>query len=211
LGISSAKEKTDYFYLSKFEIKYPVGATPLDPDELAGLVPTYISTQGDLNQLERENILAAATWALGKSNHDCLNISFCLDLHKRMFSRVWKWAGKTRLTEKNIGAPKEQIFTKLKILFDDTEFWIQQKTYNFDEISARFHHRLVAIHAFPNGNGRHARLMTEVIQIVNGEVPFTWGSSDLYSSISEARKDYLSALRSADKGDLRALIQFVRK
>lgn len=197
--------------MSKFEITYPSGATPLDPSELAGLVPNYITTQGDLNQLERENILAAATWALGKSNHDCMNISFCLDLHKRMFSRVWKWAGKTRLSDKNIGVPKEQIFTKLKLLFDDTEFWIREKTYNFDEIAARFHHRLVAIHAFPNGNGRHARLLTEVIQVVNGEVPFTWGSSGLYSSESEARKDYLAALRSADKGDFEALIKFVRK
>jgi Fic-DOC domain mobile mystery protein B len=197
--------------VSKFEIAYPSGATPLDPNELAGLVPNYITTQGDLNQLERENILAAATWALGKSNHDCMNISFCLDLHKRMFSRVWKWAGKTRLTDKNIGVPKEQIFMKLKLLFDDTEFWIQDRTFGFDEIAARFHHRLVAIHAFPNGNGRHARLMTEVIQIVNGVTQFTWGSSDLYSSESDARKDYLAALRSADTGDYEALIEFVRK
>ncbi|MBL7671214.1 MAG: mobile mystery protein B [Bdellovibrionaceae bacterium] len=197
--------------MNKFEITYPPGATALDPNELVGLVPNYISTQWDLNHLERENILVAATWALGKSNHDCMNISFCLDLHKRMFSRVWKWAGKTRLTDKNIGVPKEQIFTKLKLLFDDTEFWIQEKTYGFDEIAARFHHRLVAIHTFPNGNGRHARLMTEVIQIVNGETPFTWGSSDLYSSESETRKDYLAALRRADKGDFDALIEFVRK
>lgn len=196
--------------MSKFEITYPPGATPLDPNELAGLVPNYITTQGDLNQLERENILAATTWALGKSNHDCMNISFCFDLHKRMFSRVWKWAGKTRLTDKNIGVPKEQIITKLKLLFDDTEFWIREKTYNFDEIAARFHHRLVAIHAFQNGNGRHARLMTEVIQIVNGEALFTWGSSDLYGSESEARKEYLADLRSADKGDFEALIKFVR-
>ena len=100
---------------------------------------------------------------------------------------------------------------KLKLLFDDTEFWIQDRTFGFDEIAARFHHRLVAIHAFPNGNGRHARLMTEVIQIVNGVTQFTWGSSDLYSSESDARKDYLAALRSADTGDYEALIKFVRK
>lgn len=197
--------------MSKYEITYPPGATPLDSNELAGLIPNYISTQEDLNQLERENILSAAIWALGSSNHDCMNISFCLDLHKRMFSRVWKWAGKTRFTDKNIGVPKEQIVTKLKLLFDDTEFWIEKKTYDFDEIAVRFHHRLVAIHAFPNGNGRHSRLLTEVIQIVNGEIPFTWGSSELYSSESEARIDYLTALRSADKGDFEALIKFVRK
>ena len=197
--------------MSRIEIEYPPGATPLDPDELAGLIPNYITNQGELNELERENILEATQWALDGKEHDCLNISFCFDLHKRMFGNVWKWAGKARLTDKNIGVPKEQIAVRLKPLFDDTAFWIQAKTYNFDEIGARFHHRLVSIHAFPNGNGRHARLMTEVIQTVNGENPFTWGSSDLYGSESLARKDYMAALKLADRGDLSALITFLRK
>lgn len=197
--------------MSKLQIQYPPGATPLDPNELAGLIPSYITTQGELNQLEKENILDATRWALGKTNHDCLNISFCLNLHKRMFSNVWKWAGSTRLTDKNIGAPKEQIYPKLKVLLDDADFWIRERTYEFDEIGARFHHRLVAIHAFANGNGRHSRLMTEVVQTVNGESPFTWGSSDLYGAESQARKDYLAALKEADKGSYDPLINFVRR
>jgi Fic-DOC domain mobile mystery protein B len=127
-----------------------------------------------------------------------------------MFAKVWKWAGTPRLTDKNIGVPKEQIPMKLKPLFDDTTYWIQEKSYTFDEIGARFHHRLVSIHAFPNGNGRHARLMTEVIQTVHGETPFTWGSSDLYGSESNARKDYIAALKLADRGDFSPLMQFVR-
>ena len=196
--------------MSKLEIQYPPGATPLDPNELGGLIPKYITTQGELNRHERENIVEAAEWALGSTRHDCLNISFCFDLHKRMFAKVWKWAGQVRLTDKNIGVPKEQIMMKLKPLFDDTAYWIENETYSFDEIGARFHHRLVSIHAFPNGNGRHARLMTEVIQTVNGEEPFTWGRSDLYDSESEARKDYLAALRQADQGNYQPLIEFVR-
>lgn len=127
-----------------------------------------------------------------------------------MFSTVWKWAGKTRDTDKNIGVPKEQILTKLKVLFEDTAYWIENKTYPFDEIGTRFHHRLVSTHAFPNGNGRHARLMTEVAQTANNEEPFTWGSSNLYGSESEARKEYLRALQLADKGNYSQLIQFVR-
>lgn len=197
--------------MSKLQIQYPPGATPLDPNERAGLIPSYITTQDELNQLEKENVLDAARWALGRTSHDCLNVTFSLDLHKRMFSRVWKWAGSTRLTDKNIGVPKEQIFPKLKILLDDTDFWIREKTYSFDEIGARFHHRLVAIHAFANGNGRHARLMTEVIQTVHGATPFTWGSSDLNGSESEARKDYLAALKEADNGHYNQLIKFVRR
>lgn len=197
--------------MSQFQIQYSPGATPLDPDEMAGLIPTYITTQGELNQLEKENILDATRWALGKTNHDCLNITFCLGLHHRMFSRVWKWAGRTRLTDKNIGVPKDQIYPKLKALFDDTAFWICESSYPFDEIGARFHHRLVAIHAFANGNGRHARLMTEILQTVNGETLFTWGSSNIYESESEARKHYLAALREADKNNYDPLIKFVRR
>jgi Fic-DOC domain mobile mystery protein B len=197
--------------VSKLEIQYPPGATPLDPNELGGLIPNYITTQGELNQHERDNILEAAEWALGKTQHDCLNISFCFDLHKRMFSKVWKWAGQVRLTDKNIGVPKEQIIMRLKPLFDDVTYWIKNETYSFNEIGARFHHRLVSIHTFANGNGRHARLMTEVIQTVHGEKPFTWGSSDLFGSDSEARKDYLIALRQADQGHYKQLIEFVRK
>ena len=196
--------------MSKLQIEYPPGATPLDPDELAGLIPVYITTQGELNLLEKENILEAATWVLAKTNHDCLNISFCLDLHKRMFSKVWKWAGTVRLTDKSIGVHSEQIFPKLKTLLDDTQYWISEETYEFDEISARFHHRLVAIHPFANGNGRHARLMTEVVQVVNGKTPFTWGSSDLTTAQSQARKDYIAALKDADRGNYKPLLKFVR-
>lgn len=196
--------------MSKIEIIYPPGATPLDPNELEGLIPDYITIQSELNELERGNIIEAARWAFGSQNHDCVNLSFCFDLHKRMFGKVWKWAGKQRLTDKNIGVPKEQITVRLKTLFDDTAYWMEHKTYAFDEIGARFHHRLVSIHAFANGNGRHARLMTEVIQSVNSEALFTWGSSDLYDSESIARKDYIKALKLADQGDFSALIKFVR-
>ncbi len=196
--------------MSKLIIEYPHGATPLDPNEINGLIPDYINTQGELNALERENILDAAKWALSGKNHDCLNASFCFDLHKRMFSKVWKWAGKTRGTDKNIGAPKEQILPKLKLLFDDTDFWIKNETYQFDEIGARFHHGLVSIHAFANGNGRHARLMTEVLQTASGETPFSWGRSDLFGSGPDVRTEYIRSLKLADKGDFSSLIQFVK-
>jgi Fic-DOC domain mobile mystery protein B len=195
--------------MSQFITEYPAGATPLDPDELNGLIPTYITLQGELNILERENILEAANWALGKKSLDCLNISFCLDLHKRMFSKVWKWAGKIRKSDKTIGVPKEQIISNLKQLFDNTNHWIQNKTYSFDETCVRFHHQLVAIHPFPNGNGRHARLLTEIIQNVNGVATFTWGNSDLYKE-SEARTEYIKALKSADQKDYSLLLRFVR-
>jgi Fic-DOC domain mobile mystery protein B len=196
--------------VSKLEIKYPPGATPLDPDELAGLIPTYITTQGELNTLERENILEAAVWALGKKHPDILNVSFCFDLHKKMFKNVWKWAGTPRTSNKNIGVSRELISQQLKLLFDDTDYWIKHGTYTLDEIGARFHHRLVFTHAFANGNGRHARMMADIVLEQNGGPPFTWGNSDLYDSESAARKEYISSLKLADKGNFDPLLKFVR-
>lgn len=190
--------------------QYPYGATSLDPNEKDGLIPQFITTQEELNILERENILEAANWALGNKNHDFMNISFCLDLHKRMFLRVWRWAGQPRTTDKNIGVPKEQIFEKLKLLFDNTHFWIQNHTYPFDEIGVRFHHQLVAIHPFPNGNGRHARLMTDILLKRNKHKPFTWGKADLCGPRSRVRKEYIESLKLADQKDFKKLLKFVR-
>lgn len=199
--------------MSKIEIKYPPGATPLDPDELEGLIPDYITTQGELNTLEMENIVEATNWALGKKHTDFLNASFCFDLHKRMLDRVWKWAGQQRRSNKNIGVSKEQINTQLKQLFDDTDYWIKNNSFSWDEIAARFHHRLVWIHAFVNGNGRHARLMTNILLRSNGHEPFTWGNAthqELIDTESAVRKEYIATLREADKDNYGRLLKFVR-
>ena len=196
--------------MSKLEIKYAPGATELDPNELGGLIPSYITTQGELNTLERENILEAASWALGKKHSDHLNVSFCFDLHQRMFKNVWKWAGKQRTSNKNIGVSKELIPEQLKVLFDDAAYWIKNATYSPDEIGARFHHRLVAIHAFANGNGRHARMMADIVLEQNGHQPFSWGNTDLYDSENSARKEYIASLKLADQGNIEKLLKFVR-
>jgi Fic-DOC domain mobile mystery protein B len=196
--------------VSKLEIKYATGATELDPNELGGLIPSYITTQGELNTLERENILEAVSWALGKKHSDHLNVSFCFDLHQRMFKNVWKWAGKQRTTNKNIGVSKELIPEQLKLLFDDADYWIKNATYSPVEIGARFHHRLVAIHAFANGNGRHARMMADILLEQNGHQPFSWGNTDLYDNESSARKEYIASLKLADQGNIERLLKFVR-
>lgn len=199
--------------MSRFKIKYPVGATPLDPDELKGLIPEYITTQGELNILERDNIIEATDWANRKKHFDVLNSTFCFDLHKRMFGRVWKWAGKVRTSNKNIGVSKEQIYTQLKLLHDDTTYWIDNKTFGFDEVAARFHHRLVWIHVFVNGNGRHARLMTNILLRSHGHGPFTWGnttSQELLDTENTVRRKYIASLRAADQGDFEPLLNFIK-
>ncbi len=192
---------------------YPSGATPLDPNETDGLIPDYITTQGELNILEQENILDAANWVLGKRDGDILNASFLMDLHHRMLNRVWKWAGKPRRSDKNIGVPKEQIHNQLHLLLNDAKYWIENKTYPLDEIAARFHARLVGIHIFANGNGRHARLMTDLLLRQNGVDPFSWGQKSSTSQIEvegPIRENYIASLRAADKGDFGPLLKFVR-
>lgn len=199
--------------MSNFEISYASGATPIDPNELKDLIPDYISTMGELNQLEQSNIADGFVWAGRQDLNDLLSVSFILDLHEEMFNQVWKWAGKTRKSNKNIGVMKENITTNLAILIGDVNFWIDNKTYNLDEIAARFHHRLVQIHAFPNGNGRHARLMTDLLLQKLGENKFTWGTSVSHTPLEtegKTRSEYIAALRKADNGDFKNLLIFVR-
>jgi Fic-DOC domain mobile mystery protein B len=187
------------------------GATPLDPNEIVGLIPRFISTQGELNFLEQENILEAMSWARKKKGRGLFTDSFLRELHKRMFKAVWKWAGQYRRSGKNIGVFPERIPEEIQKLCQDTQYWIKQSTYPWDELGARFHHRLVWIHAFPNGNGRHARLLTDLMLEAHQQEPLTWGGARAETAGSEAvRMDYLNALSEADNRKFGRLIRFLR-
>ncbi|MBV9463564.1 MAG: mobile mystery protein B [Verrucomicrobiae bacterium] len=191
--------------------QYPEGATPLDLNEIDGLRLSHIATREELNRFEQENILEAIEW-LGRrrSKSDVLDPAFLCELHRRMFHRVWKWAGKYRKTEKNLGVPAWQISVEMKNLCDDVRAWIEHKTYEADEIATRFHHRLVAIHPFSNGNGRWARLAADVLLEERFNSPrFTWGEAALEAR-GEPRTRYIEALQAADQHDFRPLLQFVR-
>ena len=187
----------------------PDGNTPLDPDESDGLIPTHITTQGALNEWEQKNILEAEQWALTRRRTNVLSMEFLLELHRRMFDQAWNWAGTIRKTTKNIGIPVADIRPHLMDLLRDAQYWIENKTYEPDELAARFHHRLVQIHPFPHGNGRHGRLMTDIILVALGKPRFSWGGADLYRK-GEAREQYLAALEEADRSNLRPLLAFVR-
>jgi Fic-DOC domain mobile mystery protein B len=187
----------------------PEGATPLDPDETEGLIPTHVTTQGALNEWEQGNILEAERWALGHKRNDILSMRFLLDLHRRMFRHTWKWGGTIRKTEKTIGVAVEEIRSKLADLFADAKYWIEHQIYEPDELAARFHHRLVQIHPFTNGNGRHARLMADTLLFNLNRPQFSWGGTDLYRK-GEARDRYLAALRAADGSQMNLLLAFVR-
>lgn len=186
------------------------GATPLDPNEIEGLRIKYITTRSELDRWEQENIQDALAWLDRRRKTNILTESFIGQLHEKMFGKVWQWAGEFRKTDKNIGVSWMKIPTELRMLLDDVKFWIENSTYAPDEIAYRFHHKLVWIHPFPNGNGRHARMMTDLIleEILNIE-PFTWGSQIL-TNPGETRRKYIEALKKADKQNYTELAIFVR-
>jgi len=186
------------------------GNTPLSPEELADLIPN-LATKEELNEWERENILRAREWAVGDrtATSDLASDDYVRKLHAKMFDQTWKWAGDYRRSEKNIGTPFHEIRERLMALFGDVRYWIENKTYPPDEIAIRFHHRLVLIHPFPNGNGRHARLIADVMAMKLGRLSFTWGSANLVKE-GEARTKYLEAIRAADHGDMQPLLKFAR-
>ncbi|MBV5271190.1 MAG: mobile mystery protein B [Afipia sp.] len=183
-------------------------STPLTAEEREGLIPSYVTLRRELNEAEQANILEAEEWAFARKRK-VLDERFLTDLHKRMFGRVWRWAGKFRHTERNVGVAPYRIATDLRQLLDDSRYWIEHTTYPPDELCARFHHRLVAIHPFPNGNGRHARLATDLLLVALGQPRFSWGRTNLVNP-GETRQAYVAALRAADGRDIRPLLEFVR-
>jgi Fic-DOC domain mobile mystery protein B len=192
------------------EFEYPEGATPIDPDEAEGLLLTHITTRGELDRWEQDNIVEAMTWLDRTKPTDILNERFITELHRRMFGQVWKWAGHFRKSDKSIGGPWYSISVGLRDLCEDVQTWIELEDLSADAIAAQFHHRLVSIHPFPNGNGRHARLMTDVLLENVILCPrFTWGGRNLSAS-GDARHRYIAALRAADAHDYEPLLEFAR-
>ena len=184
------------------------GGTELTEDEREGLIPSYITLRSELNEAEQANILEAAEWAFVRKR-DPLTEKLLDQLHRRMFVNVWRWAGQHRTTGKNIGVDAYQIPTDLRQLLNDCRYWIENRTYEPDEIAVRFHHRLVSIHCYPNGNGRHARLAVDLLLESMGWRQFSWGRKNLID-VAETRKRYIAALQTADGHDITPLLEFVR-
>ena len=183
-------------------------ATPLTEEEKQQLIPSYITLRSELNEAEQRNILGAGEWAFSR-RRDVLSEAFLKQLHKRMFGNVWRWAGEFRQSERNIGVEVYRIGTDLRQLIDDCRYWVEHKTYEPDEIAARFSHRLVQIHPFPNGNGRHSRIAADLLLISLGQARFSWGQADLVEA-DEVRRSYIEALHTADQHDYSLLLRFVR-
>lgn len=188
----------------------PLGATPLDPDELAGLKFTHVTKRGELDHLEQANIQAGLQWLQRTKRTDVLSEDFLRTLHKKLFGDVWRWAGTFRNTEKSIGIDPVRIAVELHHLIGDTQYWIEHKTYPPLEVAARFHHKLVYIHPFPNGNGRHARIMADAILTkIYKTKSIDWAGGYDLQSMNERRNLYIQALRAADGRDYVPLFCFI--
>jgi Fic-DOC domain mobile mystery protein B len=186
----------------------PEGSTPLSPQDQRGLRQSWITTRDDLNAAEQANILAGRAWAM-RSRVALTTEDYLRKLHLRMFGDVWSWAGKLRTVETNIGALPHDIPARLRQFLDDVDYWLAHQTYPPDELAARYHHGLVLIHPFANGNGRHTRLAADLIFRQLGVAPFTWGRHSL-DQAGATRQAYLTALRAADAHDFGPLLGFVR-
>ena len=193
-------------------LKYADGQTPLNEDEKEGLKIKSITTQKELDEFEQLNIEKAVEWTIHANLklEKILTEKFIKDVHKKMYGDVWKWAGEFRKSDKNIEIKWTQIGIELKNLIDDTKYWIQNKTYLPEEIAIRFKHRIVAIHCFPNGNGRHSRMMADIImESIFGKEIFSWHKSNMVKA-DQTRKNYIVALREADNGNINPLIEFAQ-
>ena len=185
------------------------GETPLSPEDREALIPKHITLRRELNEVEGAGVSGAIVWARGRkwAVPTLLDPTFICGLHKRMFRDVWEWAGSYRVRDVSIVLTSHRgIPVELRKLRDDVEYWVHHETYPADEIAVRFHHRLVLIHPFPNGNGRLTRLMGDLLAAALGREPFTWGKS----SVPEYRARYIEALHAADKSDIGPLLALSR-
>ncbi len=194
------------------DLNYNSGQTPIDEDEKDGLLIPTITTREELDEFEMHNIESAIQWSLLKNfkQKEMFTEAFIRTLHKKMYGDVWGWAGEFRKTNKNLGVDKWEIGSELKKLLDDTVHWITNKIYSPDEAAIRFKHRIVSIHCFPNGNGRHSRLIADIIiEKIFKQPVFTWGAGYI-PEYKNVRADYIRSLKAADLGDYSLLLNFAR-
>lgn len=196
----------------ELNLSYQEGQTPLNENEIDGLLIDTITTQQELDEHEQLNIEKAIQWIISNNfrAEKILTENFIKKVHKKMFENVWRWAGEFRKSEKNLGVEWIKIGIELKYLIDDTKYWIENKTYSPDQIAIRFKHRIVQIHCFSNGNGRHSRIMADIIiEMIFTKTIFTWHYSNMVTG-NHIRKEYIKAVKEADKGNIEPLISFAR-
>ena len=184
--------------------------TPLSDSDLEGLIPSWVASRADLNEVEAANVALGYDWLFGQqlSISDITDIEFVRELHRQMFKDVWEWAGRFRTRDLNIGISWFDITEATRQLVDNFAIRLGAPD-DADTECIDFHHQLVRIHPFINGNGRHGRAMADAAAVALGRPPFTWGGRSIVAA-DATRAAYIAALRSADQGDLVPLNEFAR-
>lgn len=192
----------------------PQGATPLSPDDLLGLKLPHVQTRAQLNEIEAANILQGQNWVSSLkvlTLDDIFSRDFVIALHKNLFGDIWQWAGTFRLRELNIGVEPKNIPIDLHNFLEDAKCWLEFKHFSDLELSARIQHKLVQIHPFVNGNGRHARIFTDIVRVfLLNKKPLRWAKAKLEDMTTE-RAAYIAGLRKADGGDFSEMVDYLKK
>ncbi len=189
----------------------PEGATPID--DVSGLL-VDITTRGELNDAEGLNILTATDWIDKGRIDDLFTVQFYRELHTKMYDQVWSWAGALRSQTGQTthpGSRPEAVDLDLGRVA--MEFHCEWEALNDNShllpFISRYHHALVLVHPFNNGNGRWSRLAADaVIQRLAGRPPLTWATDTLVVD-SDERKEYIAALQAADTGDFQPLLDYI--
>lgn len=186
----------------------------MDPDARQFLLPEHadVATNNELNELEALNIADAFAWADDQTwqTADFFTQHVLREIHAKMFDQVWVWAGTYRSREVNIGnCPPEEISTRLEQVLGNLSYQSENGRSAHDVCTA-LHHCIAQIHPFPNGNGRHARLVARLLAQTMGleRSSLTWGSTE-YADEDTRKAAYISSLRAADDGDFGPLKSFI--
>jgi len=186
----------------------PDADMPLEADEIKALIPGHITSRAQLNNWQQENILAAKLWGFKGLTKIVITPAFIVKLHEKMFYKTWTWAGKLRQQDNQRGEPWADIAQALTKLSEDSNCWLEEKAYELEELLARLHYRLVAIQAFFDGNGRHGRLLTDLLYYKLARKQFDWGKT-LNEKPLVIRQRYHEALQAAEQGNLSPLLELM--
>jgi len=193
---------------TRFE--FPEGATPIS--DCSGLIPTWVHNLNDLNRVEAENIMNAQRKYFRAPVNDPKNwfqVDELKNIHRAMFGEVWEWAGMYRQSVTSVGIKPILIPAKLAELCHEVLYWFQYPVeLTFVEMAARIHHRVVFIHPFENGNGRFSRLVADRFLLALRCAYPIW--PDHLNKDSGTRKDYISTLKNADKGNYEPLVDYMK-
>ncbi len=187
----------------------PLGATP--GQDISGLLLHHQSSRDEINAAETEAIDKASTKHVHRArkksrDSEWLTDEFIRKVHKDMFGGIWDWAGKYRTIRLNIGVEPHRIPEQIKLLCGDFLLWNSiTSPMPALEIAARLHHRLTKIHPFKDGNGRHARFITDIFLHSQGHPLPKWPQIHRLTQGDVIRNQYIDALKQADDGDYNAL------